>query len=405
MTRKISLGITAVLVIAAIVISSVGTLFVVLRTYDNLLVDLPQRAEQYLKLGELDELIRSEYFGEVEDSLIDDSLATGFINGLKDPFSFYVSADDVDDYKNLLAGKMEGIGLNAYFDNSLDKMVVSYVYEDSPADECGISINDIIVSVNGKMVTAENYASLLTAMTIGSDKKVSLVFGKADGDAVQEKSAEMVSGYAMTSCSYLTDNNVGYVRISAFYDNTFSVFCEAVDHFRNNKITNVILDLRNCSGQNYDIAAKVIDYIVPVGSEGTGAVYSAKNAKGEVVAQYPSEAGAVNMSFVVLVNDRTEAAAELVAVDIRDFGKGILLGEKTAGFGTMQKLFTLTDGDAVYLSVAEVYPYISGSFNNKGLTPDIAVDSSDAFKNQLGSDDFSEDEQYKTAITYFNGNN
>jgi len=405
MTRKISLGITAILVIASIVISSVVTLFFVLRTYDNLLVDLPQRAEQYLKLGELDELVRSEYYGDFDDSTVDDSLATGFISALKDPFSFYVASEDVESYKNLLAGRMEGTGLNAYYDNSLDKMIVSYVYDDSPADDSGIAVNDIIISVNGKRVEKENYSSLLAAMTMGFDKKLSVTFSNDSGEVSQEKTVELATGYEISSCSYLTENNIGYIRLNAFYSTTFSLFIEAIEHFRSNKISNVILDLRNSTGQNYDIAAQIIDYIVPVGSEGTGSVYSARNSKGEIVTQYASDSSAVNMNFVVLVNDRTESAAELVAADIRDFGKGILLGETTAGYGTMQKLFSLSDGDAVYLSVAEIYPYISGSFHNKGVSPDIVVESSEAFKNQLGTDDFSDDEQYKTAVSYFTGKN
>lgn len=405
MTRKISLGITAILVIASIVISSAATLFFVLRNYDNLLVDLPQRAEQYLKLGELDELVRSEFFGNFDDSAVDGSLATGFIGALKDPFSFYVASDDVESYNNLLAGRMEGTGLNAYYDNNIGKLVVSFVYDASPASVSGIAVNDVIFSVNGKEVTAENYSSLLLSLTTGFDKKVSVTFGDAQGENIQEESAELTSGYELSSCSYLTDNGVGYIRLNAFYPATFSFFSEAIDYFGDEKISNIILDLRNSSGQNYDVAAQIIDYIVPVGTEGSGVVYSAKNSKGEVVAQYASDSDAVNMNFVVLVNDRTESAAELVAADIRDFGKGILLGENTAGFGTMQKLFRLSDGDAVYLSVAEIYPYISPSFNNKGVAPDIVLESSEGFKNQLGTDDFSEDEQYKTAIAYFTGKN
>ena len=405
MTRKISLGITAILVIASIVISSVVTLFFVFETYDKLLVDLPQRAEQYLKLGELDELVRSEYYGNFDDSAVDGALATGFIGALKDPFSFYVSAEDVKSYENLLSGRMEGIGLNAYYDNSIHKLVVSYVDNDSPAADGGIAVNDVIFSVNGKEVNSENYSSLLTVITTGFEKKVTLSFGSSAEETEQEKTAELISGYELSSCSYLAENGIGYIRLNAFYESTFSLFSEAIEHFRSNKISNVILDLRNSSGQNYEVAARIIDFVVPVGSEGTGSILSAKNSKGDVIAQYASDAGAVNMNFAVLVNDRTESAAELVSADIRDFGKGILVGETTAGFGTMQKLFKLSEGDAVYLAVAEIYPYISDTFNNMGVTPDIVVESSEAFKNQLGTDDFSDDEQYKTAVAYFTGKN
>ncbi len=403
MTRKISLGITAILIIISVVVSSVVTLFFVLRTYDNLLVDLPQRAEQYLKLSEIDELIRSEYFGKIDENSVDDSLASGYIRGLDDPYSFYVSADDIDEYNKLLSGKMEGVGLNAYFDNNLGKMIVSYVHSGSPADKNGVSVNDIIVSVNGNNITAENSSSLMSAISSSSDKKISIGVQKTDSadDSVTELS--LVSGYEAQSCYYSADKSIGYVRLSAFYENTYSDFCDALEYFTNEKISNIILDLRNSSGQNYDVAASIIDCIVPVGTEGTGVIYSAKNSVGETVVQFSSDSNAVNMKFAVLINSRTEAAAELIAADLNDFGKAVLIGERTAGRGTMQKLFNLSEGGAVYLSVAEIYPYISSSFNTVGITPEITVETDESFKNQLGGNDFSSDEQYKTAVAYFSG--
>lgn len=403
MTRKISFGITAILVIVSIVVSSVVTLFFVLRTYDNLLVDLPQRAEQYLKLSEIDELIRSEYFGNIDKNSIDDSLASGYIRGLDDPYSFYVSADDIDEYQKLLSGKMEGVGINAYFDNNVGKMIVSYVHPGSPADKSGVNVNDFIVSVNGDNITAENSSSLLSSVSSSSDKKVSIGIQKADSTDASVTDLNLVSGYEVSSCYFSEDKNIGYIRLSAFYENTYNDFCDAAEYFKNEGISNIILDLRNSSGQNYDSAASIIDYIVPVGTEGTGVIYSAKNSAGETIVQYSSDSNAVNMRFAVLINSRTEAAAELIAADLNDFGKAVLIGEKTAGHGTMQKLFNLSDGGAVYLSVAEIYPYISASFNTVGITPEITVETDEAFKNQLGGNDFSADEQYKTAVAYFSG--
>ena len=169
-------------------------------------------------------------------------------------------------------------------------------------------------------------------------------------------------------------------------------------------IENVVLDLRNSSGQNFTAAAEIIDYIVPVASEGTGALYSAKNSAGEIIEQKASDSNAQNLRFAVLVNSRTQSAAELIAADIKDFGKGILIGETTAGYGTMQKLFKLSSGGAVYLSVAEIYPYISDTFNNKGIKPDMIIETSDSFKNQIGNTDLSSDDQYKAAVSYFSAN-
>jgi len=170
-----------------------------------------------------------------------------------------------------------------------------------------------------------------------------------------------------------------------------------------NTVTSVILDLRNSSGVDLDVAAEIIDVIVPVGNEGTGAIFTAQNADGEIVKQVSSDASSLNMSFVVLVNDRTECAAELVACDLRDFGKAVLFGEPTSGHGTLQQIFTLEDGGAVTLTVAEIKPYISESFDEKGVSPDVEILTTEAFKNRIGQMDLEDDEQYQRAYSYLSG--
>ena len=139
-----------------------------------------------------------------------------------------------------------------------------------------------------------------------------------------------------------------------------------------------------------------------MGAEGSGVIYSAKNSSGDIVAQYPSDSNAVNMTFAVLVNSRTQGAAELIACDIRDFGKGVLVGETTAGHGTMQKIFSLNDGYVV-LTVAEIFPYLSASYNDVGISPDMEILTSESFKNQLGNNDFTDDAQFNAAYNYLTG--
>ncbi len=401
MTKKISFGIVLILIILSIAVSSVTTAFVVFNSYNSLLVDLPQRAEQYLKLSEIDELVRSEYYGSVDSVSVDDSLASGYINGLADPNSFYISSEDIDSFYDMIQGKASGIGINAYFDFSVGALKVSYIVPSSPADNSGISTEHYITSVDGKEITEDNYKELLDIITNSRDKKIKLVVSIKDTEDVKE--IEFNTGYNLSSCTYLTSDSIGYIRLSAFYEDTLLLFSQAIEYFKTENISAVILDLRNSTGTDFDAAAKIIDLIVPVGSEGSGAIYTAKNSAGDTVSQFSSDSTAINMSFAILVNSRTEGAAELVACDLRDFGKGIIIGEQTAGHGTLQKLFELDDGGMVCLTVAEVFPYISSSFNECGLTPDIEVLTSESFKNQLGSDNFTDDEQYKAALSYLSG--
>ncbi len=402
MTKKISIGITAILVIIAIVFSSVATLFIVFTSYNNLLVDLPQRADQYLKLSEIDELIRTQYYGKVDDLSVDNALASGYINGLKDSYSYYVSAEDFDSFNNYLSGKAEGIGLNAYYDNTSEALMVSYIYPDSPASDAGINTTYSITAVNGKSVSADNYEELISSLCNSTDKDIEVSFSSLSGE-FSEKTLEFRTGYELQSCKYSVSDGTGYIRISAIYESTYESFVKAMSYMTENKVSSVILDLRNSTGVNYEEAARIIDFLVPVGTEGTGAIFTAKNLSGNTVLQYSSDAVSSNLSFAVLVNSRTEGTAELIACDLKDFGKAILIGEKTAGYGTMQKLFELQDGGYVFLSIAEIHPYISKSFNNIGITPDVVIETSESFKNQIGSDNFEDDEQYNAALKYLTG--
>lgn len=402
MTRKISFGVVAILLFISIVASSLVTLLFVFNAYDNLLVDLPQRAEQYKKLSEIDELIRSEYYGKFDSDSVDDSLASGLLYSLDDIYSYYVSEEDYEEYRNLISGNAYGIGVNVYFDNSLSHLVVSYVYENSPAHSAGIEINDIITSVNGKSVTEDNQSAVISLLCESVRKKVS--FTVVDAVSGNSASYELTSGYNLESCYYSVNKTVGYLRLTGLYEKTVDDFAVALNSFKEDKVSSVILDLRNCSGSDFDVAAKIIDLIVPVGSEGSGAIYSAKNSAGETIIQFPSDANAVNMTFAVLINNRTEGAAELIACDLRDFGKGYLFGEKTAGHGTMQKVFDIQDSGYVILTVAEVYPYISSSFNETGVAPDVEILTTESFKNQIGVTDLKDDEQYQKAYAYLSGN-
>lgn len=403
MTRKISLGIVVVLILISICISSTTSIFLVLRNYSNLLTDLPQKAEQYVRLSEIDELLRSEYYGTVDKDYIDDRLAEGYIDGLNDPYSFYVSESDFEVYNSYLQGKIYGSGINAYYDDISGYLKVSYVDMDSPAVACGISAGDYIISVNGNQVNKANSNQLSAVLADGYDAKAEISFVKDYSDISAPVEAEVNLGYERNSCFYEKKDGIGYIRISAFTQKTTQVFSEALNSFVADAVKSIIIDVRNCSDNNFDIAAELIDLIVPVGTDGSGLLYTAKNQNGDVIHSFSSDAASVNCAFAVLINSKTEGAAELFAVDLSDFGKAVLVGELTAGRGKMQKLYKLSDGGAVFLTVAKVYPYISDSFDEIGVEPDILSESDSAFESNLNFTDFTNDHQYQAAYSYLTG--
>ena len=400
MTRKVSFGIVVVLIVISIVISSTATVFIIFTHYNKLISDLPEKAEQYIRLSEIDELLRNEYYGNINIDFIDARLAEGYIDGLDDEYSIYISADEFDDFSNYLDGKMSGSGITAFCDESTGYLKVSHVASGSSAALAGIDSDCSIVAVNGNAVNYNNYEQLYSLISGGYDKTVVVSYIKGSVSEAQPIEIELTLGYEINSCFYNENTDIGYIRITDFTQKTISIITEALKYYSANAVSDIIIDVRNCSSYNYDVAAKIIDAIVPICNEGTGAIYTAKDINGEIIQSYSSDSVSVNLSFAVLINSRTAGAAELLAVDLSDFGKAILVGENTAGNGKLQKLFRLSDGGAVFLTVAKVYPYISDSFDEIGVAPHIVSESTDAFDNRLDFTDFENDHQYQAAFSY-----
>ena len=406
MSKRIPLGIAIAVILAAIAVSSVISINLVVKHYNELLVELPQRAQQCSSLADVEELVRKEYFGEMDSSRVDESLANGFLAGLGDSFCYYIAPEDFEIYNNLIKGRMPGLGINVYYESATDDLIVSFVEEKSPAASTEIKKDTHIVSVNGKNVTEENHKELIALFTDSFDSKIKIAYTNQpaektkDDKKTETKEIELISGYNASSCISSIDGKYGYVRIVDFFEHTVQEFKDIMNTFTEADVTSVIIDLRNSSGADLDVAAGIIDIIVPVGNEGTGAIYTAKNSSGEIVSQASSDSASLPFRFAVLINDRTECAAELVACDLRDFGKAVLVGETSSGHGSLQELFRLENGAAVTLTVAEIIPYTSDSFDEKGVDPDLKVEISESMKNQLGNISLSEDPQYQAALSY-----
>ena len=250
-------------------------------------------------------------------------------------------------------------------------------------------------------MSEQNCEELISELTDSYDNKYKIIYTKSAEDKKDQHSeAEVKSGYLQVSCFSSVENGIGYIRIVNFFENTAGEFIEILNKFIQDGINDIIIDLRNSSGANLDIAAEMIDFIVPVGNEGTGAIFTARNSEGSIVKQASSDANSLSCNIALLTNGGTECAAELLACDLRDFGKAVIVGEKTSGHGSLQELFRLEDGSAITLTVAEIIPYTSESFNGVGIEPDLLVEVADGFYNNLNTIALSDDPQFQAAATF-----
>lgn len=402
MSKKVPLGLTVAIVFLAIAVTVAVTVTVYMNTYNKLIQDLPQRAQLYSKLSDMDELVRANYYGSVDSDKIDVDIAKGYISGLNDRYSFYLSAEEYADYYSSMIGNISGTGLEASFDKDSGMLIVSSVASDSPAEKAGISVGDYISSVDEEEVNEENYSRLLSLLNGEKLTGTGLELYKAKTDKTPDKTkpyaVNVAKGFKKKSVTYSSVGTVGYIKISDFYDNTAEKFNEAITELNGNGVTGLIIDVRNNESGNLEYAADVTDLIVPLASEGTGAIATVKNGDGNVIEHFTADAASINLPIVVLVNEKTDGAAELLACDLRDFGKAHIIGKTTAGHGTMQSVFRLDDGGAVVLTVGVVYPYISDSYNGKGIVPDEDV-ATDVVTDPSASDT-SSDLQFSAALAH-----
>lgn len=399
MNRKISLGLALALIFLAIAGSVAATAAVTMRVYNSIIKDLPSRTSLYSTVSEIDDIVRNNYFGEINDSLLNADLSEGYASGIGDRYSYYMTAAEYAVYLDEMQGQMVGVGANMYYDPTDAGLYVSAVSENSPAALAGLQKGDRIVSINEEAVTAYNYTELMENLTGDRLSSVTVTFSR-DGAS---QTVNLVKGYTAQTVFTSLNGTVGYVQITAFYATTASQLEAAVETLSENGATSLIFDLRGCSAGTTEYAANTLDVLVPVASEGSGALATAYSKDGSVRRTFTAAASSVSMSMMVLVNGKTAGPAELFACDLRDYGMARLIGETTAGNGCLQEVFALSDGGAIILTTAEIHPYISESYNQVGIVPDEEVVLSSEKAVRLPLLEQADDDQYQRAYSLLTG--
>lgn len=393
MNKKISVG----LVIAIVVVVSTAVFAITLSVsqyeYNKLLTNLPSRSEMYSSIEELDTLVRKNYYGTVDDSLRNSKIADGYLKGLNDKYSYYMTASQYDAYSATMNGKSSGIGISATEDEETGYIYVSEVYPDSPAEEAGLKKGNLISAVEGEDVTKSNYDDMIDDLS--GNKLTGIKISYISNSVLKTTSVAM--GYTTKSVSSQIIQNVVHIKISGFYMNTADQLKDILDGMDKDTV-GIIFDVRGTDSGSIEYACKALDLIVPVPSEGTQSLATAIDSSGKSVESFTSDSSCISLPVTVLIDSDTSGAAELFACDLHDFGMAELIGENTQGNGNLQKIFELSDGSAVVLSVAKITPYTSQSYDGKGLTPDYKISLTSGAKKNLNKLSLSADPQLRKAL-------
>lgn len=356
--------------------------------------DVVMEKETQKKLDVLDGLVDKYYLyeDEVDEDHRREGVYSGFINSLGDPYSVYYDKEATETLKESMTGEYEGIGAVLSEDEETGTVRVIKVYQDAPADRCGLKKEDRIVAVDGKDVNDKDLNEVVTWIRGEKNTQVTLTvrrIGK-DGKSDELKLTAIRANIEMETIEYkMLDGKVGYIAISGFEQVTKDQFKEAVKALDADGAKGLVIDLRDNPGGDLDTVCEMLDYLLP---EGVVVYTKDKNDKRE---DYTSdEAHQYNKPISVLANRYSASASEIFCGAIQDYAAGKIVGERTYGKGVVQQILNLGDGTSLKLTVAEYFTPKGRMINKKGVKPDVEVQS--GAEDEYG--DPAKDAQLKKAI-------
>ena len=352
--------------------------------------------EDFGKVIVLEKYLRENYLynKDIKDENLEAGLLKGLVAGLGDPYSQYLTAEEMAKLSETTTGKFQGIGVIISPDEDGTVTVISPI-KGSPADRAGVESGDKILKINGKDFSAEkiNEASKEMRGEKGTSVKILLLKKKnLKTEEVEIKREEIKID------SIIKDKigDLGYIGITMFDEETGKDFVKALNELTSEGVKGIILDMRGNPGGVVDAAVEIGDAILPKTS-----FVTLKDNKGEIIDDYKLDDKYNDIKMVVLVNEGSASASEILAGAIRDLDRAKIIGKKTYGKGVVQNVMSLPGGDGLKLTTSEYFTPSGKSINKKGIVPDIEVDLPEDIKG-IGIDYKDTDTQLQKAIEVIN---
>ena len=353
--------------------------------------------ELYKKIdlfSEVLEKIQNEYVDEINQADVMDSALNGVLQSL-DPYSSYMNPEIFDEMQTETSGKFGGLGIEVSMESGVVK-VISPI-DDTPASKAGIKSGDFIVKINDEQVQGKTLMEAVNLMRgeVGTPIKLT-VRRKGEKKAIIFNITRQVIEIKSV-VSKVIDKEVGYLRLRAFNENSDVQLKKHISKLeKENKLTGYILDLRNNPGGLLSQAVKISDFFLH-----DGEIVSTKGRKSRENRKFFAKKGdrIDGKPLVVLINNGSASASEIVAGALQDQKRAILIGEATYGKGSVQSIIPLKNNGAIRLTISKYYLPSGRSISEVGITPDIKV-SEEGDKFVINSET---DNQLNYAINLFTG--
>lgn len=343
------------------------------------------------KTGEIEALINAYYLDEIDGQQVEDTMYTGMVAGLDDPYSVYYSKEELESMEEATAGEYSGIGATLSQDPETKEISVVSCFTGTPAEEAGLLPGDVITGWNGSPVSDMELSELVSKIKTDPDEHLTLSIER-DGEELEVELTRRAVEIPTVEYEMLEDQ-IGYIRLLEFDEVTAQQFEDAMSDLEIQGMEKLIIDVRNNPGGVLQTVCDMLDQLLP-----EGMIVYTEDKNGKRTEYTSDEEHQFTKPLAVLVNGNSASASEIFAGAVQDYGIGTIVGTTTFGKGIVQKIFYLSDGTGLKLTVAKYYTPKGHDIHKKGIRPDVEVELNEVLQNQ-SSISHEEDNQLQKAIS------
>ena len=327
--------------------------------------------------------IIDNYYGELDKDKLIDSAISGMLDSIGDPYTTYIDENDSNNFNTTLEGSFQGIGVEVVNDSN-NNIVVYRVLEDSPASRAGIQSMDILKSLDGESLSDLTTSEFVSKIRNSSASSFDLVLLRDNEEVNVRVNRELVTIKSVQSEVFERDNKkIGYIYMSIFANNTYSQFKSELQDLENRGIDSLIIDVRSNTGGHLTAVENILGLFL----DSSHVIYQTEDKNG-VVKTYSRGNVTKDYPIVILTNEASASASEILAAAMSEEYGAKLVGKHTYGKGTVQELKTLPDGEQYKFTTKKWLTPNGTWINDIGISVDIEVDfNKDYYDNPIHDND------------------
>lgn len=331
------------------------------------------------KAKQFKKLVTEGYYKDISQDELIEGCIKGMTAVMDDPYTEYFSKNDMEKFKLVSDGKFKGIGISMYIDN--DRIInIHQVMKNTPAERVGIRAGDKILCIDGKDVTNVLYLQEVADLISDSGDSVNIEILRPSTNEKIKFVVDIEEIQRETINSKMLENDIGYIGIVIFDEKADKEFEKHLTNLKKKGMKGLVLDLRDNPGGSYEAVVNIANMLVP---KYKVVVYTEDRYKRQEVEH--SKGPGIDVPIVVLVNENSASASEILAGALKYNNGALLVGNKTYGKGLVQRIQDFIDGSGLKMTISRYFTPNGECIQDKGIEPDYKINLPEKYLNNIAS--------------------